>query len=60
MTAPCCLQGELQKWYNNCEMRTVVLSDPTNGHDNADPYHFAGHLPEAEQGLDITQPSKQS
>lgn len=35
------LQGEMQTWYQNCEMRTVVLSD-SSGEGGHDPYWFAG------------------
>ena len=37
-----CLQEELQAWYANCEMRTVVLST-TSGSDLPDTKHFPGY-----------------
>lgn len=48
------MQGELHRWYNNCELRSVVLSDPQGDYTHPDIYHFAGHLPQAEQGLKVT------
>ncbi|PNW75247.1 hypothetical protein CHLRE_12g518950v5 [Chlamydomonas reinhardtii] len=42
------VQGELHKWYENCEMRTVVLTDDSDegvaaaSHGATDPWHFAG------------------
>lgn len=36
------VQGELHKWYDNCELRTVVLSDEGGAHDHPDPLHFRG------------------
>ncbi len=35
------LQGELHRWYENCEMRTIVLSDDA-GNGTVDPLWFPG------------------
>lgn len=35
------LQGELHRWYENCEMRTIVLSDDA-GSGALDPLWFPG------------------
>ncbi len=35
------MQGELHRWYENCEMRTIVLSDDA-GNGNVDPLWFPG------------------
>ena len=35
------MQGELHRWYENCEMRTIVLSDDS-GHGSLDPLWFPG------------------
>lgn len=35
------VQGELHRWYENCEMRTIVLSDNA-GEGNLDPLWFPG------------------
>lgn len=35
------MQGELHRWYENCEMRTIVLSDDA-GNGNLDPLWFPG------------------
>lgn len=35
------LQRELQTWYQNCEMRTVILSS-SEGEGGHDPYWFEG------------------
>ena len=37
----CSLQGELHRWYENCEMRTIVLSDDA-GDGTTDPLWFPG------------------
>lgn len=49
------VKEELHKWYHNCEMRSIILSDPTGASSNADPYHFEGSLPAAEKNLDIAK-----
>ncbi|KAI3425092.1 hypothetical protein D9Q98_008470 [Chlorella vulgaris] len=36
------VQSELHKWYDNCEMRTVVLCDEDGAHNHADPLWFQG------------------
>jgi hypothetical protein len=36
------VQSELHKWYDNCEMRTVVLADEGGTHPHPDPLHFHG------------------
>ena len=41
------MQEELQAWYANCEMRTVVLSN-TQGSDHPDTRHFPGYRIEHE------------
>lgn len=35
------VQGELHRWYENCEMRTIVLSDDS-GSGSLDPLWFPG------------------
>ena len=35
------MQGELHRWYENCEMRTIVLSDDA-GSGALDPLWFPG------------------
>ena len=35
------MQGELHRWYENCEMRTIVLSDDS-GDGSLDPLWFPG------------------
>ena len=35
------MQGELHRWYENCEMRSIVLSDDA-GSGNVDPLWFPG------------------
>lgn len=36
------VQGELHRWYENCEMRTVVLADGGAAAAPQDPLHFPG------------------
>ena len=38
---PALLQGELHRWYENCEMRTLVLADDA-GIGALDPFWFPG------------------
>jgi hypothetical protein len=43
------VQGELHKWFENCELRSVVVSDHGQLPRKADPYAYAGfasHVPE--------------
>lgn len=35
------LQGEMERWFENCELRTLVLSD-ARGEGNLDPLWFPG------------------
>ncbi len=35
------IQEEMHRWYANCEMRTVMLSDSSGGGGH-DPFWFAG------------------
>ena len=49
----CWLQEELQSWYANCEMRTVVLSS-TKGTNHPDMRHFPGYRIEHEHAA-VTQ-----
>lgn len=49
------LQGELHRWYENCEMRTIVLSDDA-GSGNTDPLWFpGGHQLERVEGVPPVQ-----
>ncbi|KAK9809580.1 hypothetical protein WJX73_004066 [Symbiochloris irregularis] len=47
------IADEMHRWYNNCEFRSLVLSDPSNGHDFPDPYHSLGNTPAAEKDIVI-------
>lgn len=42
------MQGDLRKWYSNCEMRTVVLSDTSGPSSQRDVLHFQGYKIENE------------
>ena len=35
------LQGELHRWFENCEMRSIMLADPSGG-GGLDPWWFQG------------------
>ena len=50
------MQGELHRWYENCEMRTIVLSDDA-GSGIVDPFWFpGGHQLERVEGMPSIQP----
>ena len=34
--------GELHRWWENAEMRTVVLAEPDGVHNHQDELHFRG------------------
>ncbi|KAK9830223.1 hypothetical protein WJX72_010435 [[Myrmecia] bisecta] len=45
------VKGELHRWYENCEMRTVVLSDSGGGGGNLDDLWFPGGHQQPKQGV---------
>jgi hypothetical protein len=42
VTAAPNVQGELHKWYENAEMRSVVVGDEGGCNGVQDPFHFPG------------------
>lgn len=39
------IAGELHRWFENCELRSVVVSDQQAQHKQADPMQFPGFAP---------------
>eukprot|EP00877_Chromochloris_zofingiensis_P012637 jgi/Chrzof1/7627/Cz02g30220.t1 len=47
------VQGELHKWFENCELRSVVLVDHGALQSRQDPYHYAGYPATVKEGPEV-------
>lgn len=51
--ASAAVQGDLRRWFENAELRTVVLADPGSTSRPADPTHFAGFASAVAEGPEV-------
>lgn len=47
------VQGELHKWYENCEMRSIVVADEQAVNKQPDPSHFPGFAAAVKEGPSV-------
>lgn len=47
------VQGELHKWFENCELRTIVVADEQAMDKQRDPAHFPGFATAVKEGPSV-------
>ena len=47
------VQGELHRWFENCELRSVVLADADAGKQPAHPHAFPGFASHVKEGPEV-------
>lgn len=47
------VQGELHKWFENCELRTIVVADEQAMDKQQDPAHFPGFAAAVKEGPSV-------
>lgn len=47
------VQGELHKWFENCELRTIVVADEQAMDKQQDPGHFPGFAAAVKEGPSV-------
>lgn len=47
------VQGELHKWFENCELRSVVVADEQAANKQPDPAHFVGFPAAVQEGPSV-------
>jgi hypothetical protein len=47
------VQGELHKWFENCEMRSIVVADEHAVNKQPDPSHFPGFAAAVKEGPSV-------
>lgn len=52
-TASSTVQGELHRWYENCELRSIVVVDEQANSKGSDPHHFPGFASSVAEGPSI-------
>jgi hypothetical protein len=47
------VQGELHRWFENCELRSVVVADEQAAHKKTDLAHFPGFAASVQEGPSV-------
>jgi len=44
------VQGELHRWFENCELRSIVVAQEQATSKHHDPFHFPGYAAPVQEG----------
>lgn len=47
------VQGELHRWFENCELRSIVVADEQAANKQQDPCHFPGFAAAVKEGPSV-------